>query len=87
MGAHAAQVRIVKHRQTKALYALKYVDKDKCIRKNAAANTLSERDILEELKHDFIVNLRYAFQDDEVRAAARSTHPLMRNRYASSCST
>lgn len=63
---HAPQVRIVKHKQTKALYALKYVDKDKCIRKRAAVNTIQERNILEELKHDFIVNLRYAFQDDDV---------------------
>ncbi|KZV87792.1 kinase-like protein [Exidia glandulosa HHB12029] len=60
------KVRIVKHKQTKALYALKYVDKDKCIRKRAAVNTIQERNILEELKHDFIVNLRYAFQDDDV---------------------
>ncbi|EJD50161.1 kinase-like protein [Auricularia subglabra TFB-10046 SS5] len=60
------KVRVVKHKQTKALYALKYVDKDKVIKKKAVKNTIQERNILEELKHDFIVNLRYAFQDDEV---------------------
>jgi len=59
------KVRVVEHKQTKKLYALKYVDKAKCIRQKAVANVIQERRLLEEIDHVFIVNMRYAFQDDE----------------------
>jgi len=59
------KVRIVRHRGTRELYALKYIEKQRCIRKHAVNNVLQERRILEDLNHPFIVNLRYAFQDDE----------------------
>src|SRR5947209_576843 len=80
-----SQVRVVEHKQTKKLYALKYIDKAKCIRQKAVANVIQERRLLEEARilylcqlfnllttgsccqidHNFVVNLRYAFQDDE----------------------
>jgi len=59
------KVRVVEHKQTKKLYALKYIDKAKCIRQKAVANVIQERRLLEEIDHNFVVNLRYAFQDDE----------------------
>ncbi|CDO74485.1 hypothetical protein BN946_scf184979.g40 [Trametes cinnabarina] len=59
------KVRVVEHKKTKQLYALKYIDKAKCIKQKAIANIIQERRLLEEIDHPFIVNLRYAFQDDE----------------------
>lgn len=76
------QVRVVQHKQTRDLYALKYINKAKCVRMKAVANVIQERRLLEEVcsfrlpisfilqlrhqvDHPFVVNLRYAFQDDE----------------------
>ncbi|KIP05503.1 hypothetical protein PHLGIDRAFT_74242 [Phlebiopsis gigantea 11061_1 CR5-6] len=59
------KVRVVQHKQTRDLYALKYINKAKCVRMKAVANIIQERRLLEEIDHPFVVNLRYAFQDDE----------------------
>ncbi|KIJ66724.1 hypothetical protein HYDPIDRAFT_85953 [Hydnomerulius pinastri MD-312] len=59
------KVRVVEHKKTKKLYALKYIDKSRCIKQKAVANIIQERRLLEEIDHPFIVNLRYAFQDDD----------------------
>ncbi|TFK40032.1 kinase-like domain-containing protein [Crucibulum laeve] len=59
------KVRVVEHKRSKKLYALKYIEKARCIRQKAVANIIQERRLLEEVDHPFIVNLRYAFQDDE----------------------
>ncbi|TBU33457.1 kinase-like protein [Dichomitus squalens] len=59
------KVRVVEHKKSKKLYALKYIDKAKCIKQKAVANIIQERRLLEEIDHPFIVNMRYAFQDDE----------------------
>ncbi|KAI0343168.1 kinase-like protein [Trametopsis cervina] len=59
------KVRVVQHKQTRDLYALKYINKTKCVRMKAVANIIQERRLLEEIDHPFVVNLRYAFQDDE----------------------
>ncbi|KAF8920646.1 kinase-like domain-containing protein [Mucidula mucida] len=59
------KVRVVQHKQTKDLYALKYINKTKCVKMKAVPNVIQERRLLEEIDHPFIVNLRYAFQDDE----------------------
>ena len=76
------QVRVVQHKRSKKIYALKYIDKSRCLRQKAVANIIQERRLLEEVttlavmrhkfltiplqvNHPFIVNLRYAFQDDE----------------------
>ena len=76
-------MRVVEHKRSKKLYALKYIDKTRCIRQKAVGNIIQERRLLEEVRassytslrnanlflcqidHTFIVNLRYAFQDDE----------------------
>ncbi|KZT07727.1 kinase-like protein [Laetiporus sulphureus 93-53] len=59
------KVRVVEHKRTKKLYALKYIDKARCIKQKAVANIIQERRLLEEIDHPFVVNLRYAFQDDQ----------------------
>ncbi|KAF5351518.1 hypothetical protein D9758_007183 [Tetrapyrgos nigripes] len=59
------KVRVVQHKQTRELYALKYINKTKCVKMKAVPNVIQERRLLEEVDHPFIVNLRYAFQDDE----------------------
>lgn len=59
------KVRVVQHKRTKTLFALKYIHKDRCVRMRAVANVVQERRLLEEIDHPFVVNLRYAFQDDE----------------------
>ncbi|KAH8980894.1 kinase-like domain-containing protein [Lactarius akahatsu] len=58
------KVRVVEHKRSKKLYALKYIDKQQCIKQKAVANIIQERRLLEEVDHPFLVNLRYAFQDD-----------------------
>ncbi|KAJ3881375.1 kinase-like domain-containing protein [Lentinula edodes] len=59
------KVRVVEHKRSKKLYALKYVEKARCIKQKAVANIIQERRLLEEIDHAFVVNMRYAFQDDE----------------------
>ncbi|TFK32792.1 kinase-like domain-containing protein [Crucibulum laeve] len=59
------KVRVVQHKQTRELYALKYINKAKCVKMKAVPNVIQERRLLEEIDHPYIVNLRYAFQDDE----------------------
>ncbi|KAJ3212033.1 hypothetical protein HDU67_004093 [Dinochytrium kinnereticum] len=59
------KVRIVEKRDTRKLYALKYINKQQCVRMRAIQNIFRERAILEEISHPYIVNLRYAFQDDD----------------------
>ncbi|KAH8832585.1 kinase-like domain-containing protein [Flagelloscypha sp. PMI_526] len=59
------KVRVVQHKQTQELYALKYINKPKCVKMKAVPNVIQERRLLEEIDHAYIVNLRYAFQDDE----------------------
>jgi serine/threonine kinase 32 len=43
-------VRVVEYKRTKELYALKYIDKAKCIKQKAVANIIQERRLLEEVK-------------------------------------
>ncbi|KAJ3138805.1 hypothetical protein HK101_003691, partial [Irineochytrium annulatum] len=74
------KVRIVQHKGTQKIYALKYINKPKCVKMKAVENIIQERKLLEEANHPFIwygivsspranvilsSNLRFAFQDDE----------------------
>lgn len=59
------KVKVVVHKSSGAFYALKYIDKEVCIERNATANIIRERKILEALSHPLVCNLRYAFQDVE----------------------
>ncbi|KAI0315714.1 kinase-like domain-containing protein [Amylostereum chailletii] len=57
-------VQAVEHRRSKSLYALKYVDKQRCLKAKAVAHIIQERRLLEKINHPYVVNLRFAFQDD-----------------------
>ncbi|KAH6601640.1 hypothetical protein BASA50_001497 [Batrachochytrium salamandrivorans] len=59
------KVKLVEFRSTKQKYALKYINKLQCIEKKQVYHMFDERMLLETLEHPFIVNLRFAFQDDE----------------------
>ncbi|KAF9309359.1 hypothetical protein BGZ91_007451, partial [Linnemannia elongata] len=56
---------MVERRETGKVYALKYISKAQVIKMEAVRNILRERQILESLDHAFVVNMRFAFQDDE----------------------
>ncbi|KAI7869346.1 kinase-like protein [Spinellus fusiger] len=60
-----SKVRIVEHRPNSTMYALKYISKKQCSQMKIAHSVISERCLLERIHHPLIVNLRYAFQDDE----------------------
>lgn len=53
----------VKRKGTKKLFALKQMNKAKIIKKNSVSSILNERELLAMLKHPFIINMHYAFQD------------------------
>ncbi|KAI9007264.1 kinase-like domain-containing protein [Gaertneriomyces semiglobifer] len=59
------KVRVVQHKGNQQIYALKYINKAKCIKMRAVENIIQERRLLEEVECPFVCNLRYAFQDDE----------------------
>eukprot|EP00158_Paraphelidium_tribonemae_P006300 Partr_v1_DN27766_c1_g1_i4_m67247 putative AGC YANK protein kinase len=59
------KVRIVQKKNDKKIYALKYINKMKCIKMKAVNNIIQERRLLEAINYPFITNLRFAFQDDE----------------------
>ncbi|KAI8817702.1 kinase-like protein [Fimicolochytrium jonesii] len=59
------KVSVVQKRKGGELYALKYINKEKCIAEKAIHHVVQERNILEDLKHPFICSLRYSFQDTE----------------------
>ncbi|KAL7749558.1 hypothetical protein RI367_005114 [Sorochytrium milnesiophthora] len=59
------KVRIIEHRQSKVAFALKQISKDYIVKQRCYRNVIRERVLLERLQHPFIVNLRYAFQDDD----------------------
>ncbi|XP_071947582.1 serine/threonine-protein kinase 32A-like isoform X2 [Antedon mediterranea] len=59
------KVCIVQKRDTKKMFAMKYMNKLMCIKKDAVRNVLREQEILQSLEHPFLVNLWYTFQDEE----------------------
>lgn len=59
------KVRIVEKKEDKLQYALKYINKSQCLKMSAVQNMFRERAILIAVRHPFVVNLRYCFQDDE----------------------
>ncbi|KAI8068218.1 kinase-like domain-containing protein [Gongronella butleri] len=59
------KVRIVQHRLSGREYALKYINKARCIELKTTHNIIAERRLLERIEHPLIVNMRYAFHDDE----------------------
>lgn len=59
------KVCIVQKKDTKAMYAMKYMNKYACIEKDAVRNVLRELDILQSLDHPFLVNVWFTFHDEE----------------------
>ena len=55
----------MKKRDTKQMYAMKYMNKVQIIKKHAVENVFREIDLLQQLEHPFLVNLWYTFQDQE----------------------
>ncbi|PIK49491.1 putative serine/threonine-protein kinase 32B isoform X1, partial [Apostichopus japonicus] len=58
------KVCIVQKRDTKKMFAMKYMNKSMCIKKDAVRNVLREQEILQQLEHPFLVNLWFTFQDE-----------------------
>nr|XP_026648425.1 serine/threonine-protein kinase 32B isoform X2 [Zonotrichia albicollis] len=61
----SAVVCIVQKRDTKKMYAMKYMNKQKCIERDEVRNVFRELQIMQGLEHPFLVNLWYSFQDEE----------------------
>ncbi|XP_060003345.1 serine/threonine-protein kinase 32B isoform X2 [Lagenorhynchus albirostris] len=59
------KVCIVQKRDTKKMYAMKYMNKQKCIERDEVQNVFRELQIMQGLEHPFLVNLWYSFQDEE----------------------
>lgn len=59
------KVCLVEHKADKELYAMKSLKKDVLIDQDQVENTLLEKNILETLKHPFLVGLKYCFQNTE----------------------
>lgn len=53
----------VNQKKYKKLFALKEMSKAKVIDKRSERSIKAERDLLSQLRHPFIVNMHYAFQD------------------------
>lgn len=59
------KVCIVKKKDTRQMYAMKYMNKLQIIEKRAVDNVFREIHILKALDHPFLVNVWFAFQDEE----------------------
>ncbi len=55
----------VQFKRNRKIYAMKEMMKSKIIAKKSIHSVLNERQLLSKLKHPFIVNMNYAFQDRE----------------------
>lgn len=53
----------VKMKKNREAFAMKEMSKTKVISKKSVASVINERRLLSQLKHKFIVNMHYAFQD------------------------
>lgn len=53
----------VTHKKYKKVFALKEMSKAKVIDKRSERSIKAERDLLSRLRHPFIVNMHYSFQD------------------------
>jgi serine/threonine kinase 32 len=56
----------VRYKKDDKIYALKYINKEKTLRKGVTDNIIQERQLLEKVNDSpFICNMRFAFQDSE----------------------
>ena len=56
------KVLLVRRKKSKRLYAMKVLNKQNIMQRNQVVHTLTERRVLGQIKHPFIVTLHYAFQ-------------------------
>lgn len=56
-------VMLVREIQTGEVFAIKMLKKKHLEKRNQVVHTLTERQVLEMVKHPFIINLKYAFQN------------------------
>ncbi|KAF6209194.1 hypothetical protein GE061_014939 [Apolygus lucorum] len=56
---------IVEKKDSKQMYAMKYMNKNQCWERDSLKNVLREINILTHLEHPFLVNLWFSFQDEE----------------------
>ncbi|KAG5843322.1 hypothetical protein ANANG_G00149580 [Anguilla anguilla] len=82
------KVCIVQKRDTKKMYAMKYMNKMKCVERNEVRNVFKEMQIMQNLEHPFLVNfcagdcglpgdvLRSA---DATESGGRRSHPESRS--------
>lgn len=55
----------VERRKFKSMYAMKEMSKVRIVNKKSVNSVLNERKLLSQLKHPFLINMFYAFQDFE----------------------
>ncbi|XP_015838773.1 serine/threonine-protein kinase 32B isoform X1 [Tribolium castaneum] len=56
---------IVQKKDSKQMFAMKYMNKHQCMERDALKNVLREVEILTRLEHPFLVNIWFSFQDEE----------------------
>ncbi|XP_048399822.1 serine/threonine-protein kinase 32A-like isoform X2 [Stegostoma tigrinum] len=59
------KVCIVQKKDSKKMYAMKYMNKQQCVERNEVRNVFKELQVMQGLEHPFLVNLWYSFQDEE----------------------
>ncbi|XP_069755063.1 serine/threonine-protein kinase 32A-like isoform X3 [Narcine bancroftii] len=59
------KVCIVQKKDSKKMYAMKYMNKQQCVERNEVKNVFKELQVMKGLEHPFLVNLWYSFQDEE----------------------
>ena len=55
------KVFLVEHKETKLLYAMKSIRKDLIIELNYIKNLTTEKNVLQQSDHPFLVNMEYVF--------------------------
>lgn len=59
------EVRVVRHKETKEILALKKMSKAEMLKKNQMTHVRSERNVLVLAKNDWIIDLKVSFQDEK----------------------
>ena len=57
------KVMLVRKKDNHKIYAMKVLKKDQLLKRNQIAHTQTERDILQNMNHPFLVELHFAFQN------------------------
>jgi len=55
----------VRKKDTGKIYAMKVLDKKHILENNEVEHTLAEKNILQQIRHPFLMNLHYSFQTDD----------------------